>query len=155
MKLYLFSYGSNMSLREFHKYGIRRARVVDTGYVRDYTFKYRHIANRKLSAKATIEPRPGTRVYGTVTELTLRSHKDLFKLHCKEGYYAGVYDFVPITVISSRTRKPCRCYTYVMTRHGKGRAGRPSRRYLDKLLRAAVRYRLPKPYVTSFLLNQG
>lgn len=152
MQFYLFSYGSNMSRRELYKYGLHNTCVVGTGYAPNHVFQYRHIKGRKLSAKATIAACERKRVYGTITKVNVTSSADLKRLHQKEGVFKGIYKFVRMQIVCSQTNKRVSCMTYIMTGAGKSEKGTPSQKYLDKLVRAATRYRLPFKYVKRNLM---
>ena len=52
---YHFAYGANMNYSELKKYIKKNIKVIGVGYLDNYTFKYRNIKNRKITAKASIE----------------------------------------------------------------------------------------------------
>ena len=63
--MYHFAYGSNMNIFELKKYLCEKNfKIIGPGYLEDYIFTYRTFNNRKLSAKANIEKRRKSTVYG-------------------------------------------------------------------------------------------
>ena len=66
---YHFAYGANMNYSELKKYIKNKIKVVGVGYLDNYTFKYRTIKNRKITAKASIEKKKNHRVYGIIFKI--------------------------------------------------------------------------------------
>jgi hypothetical protein len=133
----LFSYGSNMSIKELMKYNNKlhndklhnksnnktdnqsvNFNVLDIGYLPNHKFYYlplyTNCSNRTLkTAKATIiKNNNKSRVYGTITEVTPELYKLILK---KEGVNKKYYKPVIKTVISRVTKKKYKVVTFVMT----------------------------------------
>ena len=151
---YHFAYGSNMNLNELSKYLPSKIKIIGTGYLDDHIFKYRTINNRKLSAKANIEPRKGSKVYGIIFQL----YGTLKKLHKKEGIFNNTYTIKFHTVnlinpISNTRHKTFLCYSYVMTPKAIGQVGNPSKIYKKNIVKIAEIYNFPLRYIKTKLKN--
>ena len=87
--MYHFAYGSNMNINELKKYCSRKnITIIGTGYLDNYIFRYRLIYGKlRIKAKANIEPRKGSTVYGLIVNIK----GSLNKLHKKEGLLDHIY----------------------------------------------------------------
>ena len=66
-----FAYGSNMNINELKNIVLgKNIKIIDTGYLDNYIFRYRLIKGKKnIKAKANIEPRKNSKVYGLVIDI--------------------------------------------------------------------------------------
>ena len=143
MKMYHFAYGSNMNINELKKYINSDIKIIGVGYLDNYTFKYRKIKNRKLSAKGNIEKRIGSKVYGLVFEI----NGSLEKLHIKEGVLNNTYQIDFFTVKLIENNKKVMCFSYTMTKNSIDKIGKPSKTYKNNILKTAIQYNFPLQYI--------
>ena len=80
--MYHFAYGSNMNINELKKYcSCKNIKIIGTGYLDNYIFRYRLIYGKlRIKAKANIEPRKGSKVYGLIVNIKGSLPKYFFNL---------------------------------------------------------------------------
>lgn len=172
----LFSYGSNMSIKELMKYNNKinnrsvNFNVLDIGYLPNHKFYYLPLytngSNPTLkTAKATIiKDNDKSKVYGTITEVTPELCKLILK---KEGVNKKYYKPVIKTIISRLTKKKYKAVTFVMTEKYETIAIKnsvdrklsdnkipsmlPSNSYRTLIVEAAKFYNFPKKYIDTYL----
>ena len=150
--MYHFAYGSNMNINELKKYILcKNITIVGIGYLDNYIFRYRYIKNRKLSAKANVEPHKNSKVYGIIFKIT----GSLNKLHKKEGIFNNSYYIqnfnIHLTKSLNITNKTIKCFVYVMEPHRVGSIGKPSKLYKNNILKSANYYNFPSSYIRTKL----
>ena len=64
----------------------KNIKIIDTGYLDNYIFRYRLIKGKNLKAKANIEPRKNSKVYGLII-IIIGSINKL----TKEGLFDNIY----------------------------------------------------------------
>ena len=150
--MYHFAYGSNMNINELKKYILcKNIIVVGIGYLDNHVFRYRYIKNRKLSAKANIEPYKNSKVYGIIFKIT----GSLNKLHKKEGIFNNTYYIrhynITLTKSLNITNKKLKCFVYVMEPDRIGNIGKPSKLYKMNIIKSAAYYNFPSQYIRTKL----
>ena len=150
--MYHFAYGSNMNINELKKYILcKNIIIVGIGYLDNHIFRYRYIKNRKLSAKANIEPYKNSKVYGIIFKIT----GSLNKLHKKEGIFNNTYYIrnynITLTKSLNITNKKIKCFVYVMEPDRIGDVGKPSKRYKINIIKSATYYNFPSQYIRTKL----
>ena len=144
--MYHFAYGSNMNINELKKYcSCKNIKIIGTGYLDNYIFRYRLIKGKlRIKAKANIEPRKGSKVYGLIVNIK----GSLNKLHKKEGLLDYIYIIQKnLKIHSVSDKKIYNCFSYVMENNIKLEESKPSRSYCKKILDAAQSFNFPKSYL--------
>lgn len=145
---YHFAYGANMNYSELKKYIKKNIKVVGVGYLDNYTFKYRTIKNRKITAKASIEKKKNHRVYGIIFKI----YGSIEKLHEKEkSYYVDFKKIKLLYPIKPTKKKNFNCFVYLMKENVIGKQGKPSRKYENNITTAAAIYNFPLSYINKHL----
>ncbi|MDR7415266.1 MAG: gamma-glutamylcyclotransferase family protein [Armatimonadota bacterium] len=139
--VWYFAYGSNLDSDRLHK-RIGRDRVDSkVGYLRDYRFAFNKKGNDG-SGKANIVPRGGSQVWGAVYRLT---SAELSYLDRCEGV-PGHYERRQVEVMT-REGEIIHAQTYIANREKVSAGLRPTREYLDHILKGAKEHGLPAEYV--------
>ena len=144
--MYHFAYGSNMNIAELKKYCCNKnITIVGPGYLDNYIFRYRLIKGKlPIKAKANIEPRKGSKVYGLIINID----GSLDKLHKKEGVLDFIYEINKnFKIHSISDKKIYNCFSYVMKNDIKLEQGRPSYCYYKKILDGCNSFNFPKSYL--------
>ena len=132
---YYFAYGSNMS-QEQMAHRCPRAVFVDTAKLCGYRF----IINER--GVATIVPDQSRKVYGTLWKITEACEKSL---DAREGVNWGTYRKTTIDVKQCKG-KLITALTYIANNVSRG-SGRDD--YMEKIIAAAERWRLPNKYLAE------
>ena len=144
--MFYFAYGSNMNINELKKYcPCKNIKIIDTGYLDNYIFRYRTIqGKKKIKAKANIEPRKNSKVYGLIINIT----GSIRKLNKKEDFFNNIY-FIKhkLKVHSISTRKTYNCFAYIMEPSVRLQESKPSINYCKKIFDAATLLNFPKSYL--------
>ena len=144
--MYHFAYGSNMNIHELKKYcSCKNIKIIGTGYLDNYIFRYRLIKGKlRIKAKANIEPRKNSKVYGLIVKI----NGSLNKLHKKEGLLNNIYIIKNnLKIFSFSDKKIYKCFSYVMDYDVILEQSKPSRSYCKKILDAAISFDFPKYYL--------
>ena len=149
--MYHFAYGSNMNIFELKKYLCKNDfKIIGSGYLENYIFTYRTFNNRKLSAKANIEKRMNSKVYGLIIQIK----KNCFKLDKKEGVEKGLYyKHKNLIVKHCDTNKKYKCFSYIMCCDKILEYNNPSKKYRNRILSGAKMIILPNKYITNRILK--
>ena len=145
-----FAYGSNMNINELKKYcPCKNIKIIDTGYLDNYIFRYRLIKGKKnIKAKANIEPRKNSKVYGLVIDIK----GTINKLNKKEGLFDNIY-FIKhkLKIHSISSNKIYNCFAYIMQPSVRLKIDQPSFNYCKKIFDAATLLNFPKSYLKRIL----
>ena len=149
--MYHFAYGSNMNIFELKKYLCEKNfKIIGSGYLENFIFTYRTFNNRKLSAKANIEKRKNSKVYG----LIIKIHKNCSKLDKKEGVHKGLYyKHKNLYIKHCETNKKYNCFSYIMCSDKILEYDNPSKKYRNKILSGAKIINLPNTYINNRILK--
>ena len=149
--MYHFAYGSNMNIFELKKYFCESDfKIIGPGYLENYIFTYRKFNTRKLSAKANIEQRKNSKVYGLIVKI----NRNCKKLDKKEGIRLGLYyKQHNLRVKHCNTNKVYKCFSYIMNTDKIENFGNPSKSYRKRILSGAKIINLPKPYIRNRILK--
>lgn len=180
----LFSYGSNMSTKELTKHARKISNqpnkhfnVLDIGYLPKHQFHYLPLYTKTSkpiikTAKATVikiptstsTSKPMSKVYGTITQVSLELYKTIVK---KEGVHHNYYKPVTKVITSLVTKKKYKATLFVMTDTYVNKAKKqcihrtpndgilpsilPSIRYENTLVNVAKDYNFPNTYINTYL----
>ncbi|MEN8183954.1 MAG: gamma-glutamylcyclotransferase family protein [Myxococcota bacterium] len=139
--LWYFAYGSNLDPAVFE--GRRRIRALEVCCVRleGWQLVFDLPVGPGERAVANLRAEPGATVHGVAYRI---SRQDGRHLDRTEGVHRGYYKRVTVELLGTRSES-LEGFTYASPH---GRAGRkPSRRYLELLLRGAAHHGLPADYV--------
>jgi len=141
--MYYFAYGSNMNISELKKYC--SCKNIGSGYLNNYIFRYRLIKNKlSIKAKANIEPRKGSKVYGVIIKI----EGSIDKLNKKEGLLDFIYLIQKnLKIQSISDKKIYNCFSYVMHNDIILEESYPSLSYCKNILDAANLFNFPKSYL--------
>jgi len=136
-----FAYGSNLSTARIHVSN-PSARKVDVGKLTDYRLDFDYFSLRWKGAAATIMPEKGHHLYGVLWEL---DNEHLESLDIQEGVEKGIYEVHPVQVeIPNGELIQARCYKLIQPPE---KDKRPSKVYLDVILKGANENGLPEEYI--------
>tara|TARA_B100000674_G_C37811518_1_gene901317 strand:- start:46 stop:468 length:423 start_codon:yes stop_codon:yes gene_type:complete len=139
-----------MNINELKKYcPCKNIKIIDTGYLDNYIFQYRLIKGKKnIKAKANIEPRKNSKVYGLVINI----NGTINKLNKKEGLFDNIY-FIKhkLKIHSISSNKIYSCFAYIMEPSVRLKISQPSFNYCKKIFDAATLLNFPKPYLKRIL----
>lgn len=152
--MYYFAYGSNMNVVKLKKYLCNaKFNIIGSGYLNDYIFTYRNFTTRKLSAKANIEPRKNSTVYGLIIEIDYNIN-NCKKLDKKEGVQQGLYyKHYNLTITHCDSNKQYNCFSYIMNYDNINDYGNPSKSYRDTILSSAYKLNIPTLYIKNRILK--
>jgi hypothetical protein len=143
-----FAYGSNLDPVQFAA-RCPGHRVLGNARLPDHRLCFPRRSPIRGCAVASIEPMPGDAVWGVLFALCA---PDVTALHAAEGYAcdrpAAECRYVPAAVrvlADGRAADAVQAFTYVAVRDGRD-PGRPSRAYLDHILRGAAHHGLPRDW---------
>ena len=149
--MYHFAYGSNMNIFELKKYLCDADfKIIGPGYLDNYIFTYRNFVTRKLSAKANIEKRKNSKVYGLIVKI----NKNCSKLDKKEGLSLGLYyKHSNLKIKHCNSSKTYKCFSYIMNTELIEDFSNPSKKYRKRLLSGAHMIDLPTSYIKNRILK--
>ena len=149
--MYHFAYGSNMNIFELKKYLCDSDfKIIGPGYLDNYIFTYRKFTTRQLSAKANIEQRKNSKVYGLIVKIK----KNCEKLDKKEGLHHGLYyKQRNLKIKHCNDNKIYNCFSYIMCSDKIADLDNPSKSYRKRILSGASLINLPKTYIKNRILK--
>ena len=149
--MYHFAYGSNMNIFELKKYLCDKDfKIIGPGYLENYIFTYRTFTTRQLSAKANIEQRKNSKVYGLIVKI----NKNCSKLDKKEGIHLGLYHKQRnLKIKHCNNNKTYKCFSYIMNTDKIEDFGNPSKKYRQRIMSGASILDLPNPYIKNRILK--
>jgi len=141
-----FAYGSNLNPRQMGE-RCPGHRVVGRASLAGYGLKFRGYGRDWAGAVGTIEPVPGSTVWGAVFELTPAHYATLDEYEGYDGPGAttSLYDRIAITVDLEGVG-PTPCLTYVMRPDPEGL---PSLAYRNAIAAGLRHHGLPAEYVAA------
>lgn len=140
-----FAYGSNMSINHLLKYcKCKDFKLVDTGYINNYIFKYRSIIGHKKTGVGNIEKRKGSKVYGVIFRINEHAKKNI---NIKEGMKYGIYNIEHVIIKSNTSNKSYRCFTYIMDKDMRGVEKSPTKKYKEIVMNGALNNNLPLKHI--------
>jgi len=141
-----FAYGSNLNPRQMGE-RCHGHRVVGRASLAGYGIKFRGYGRDWAGAVGTIEPVPGSTVWGAVFELTPAHYATLDEYEGYDGPGAStsLYDRIAITV-ELEGLGPTRCLTYVMRPDPEGL---PSAAYRNAIAAGLRHHGLPAEYIAA------
>ena len=95
-----------------------------------YIFTYRKFTTRQLSAKANIEQRKNSKVYGLIVKIK----KNCEKLDKKEGLHHGLYYKQRNLKIKHCNDNIYKCFSYIMCPDKIGNLDNPSKIYRKRIM---------------------
>jgi len=137
--MYYFAYGANMDDQTLRDRGVEFTKVT-TGKVRHVRLVF-HKPGADGTGKADLQDDRGSAVEGVVWDVPEQS---LARLDVYEGVEKGHYRRFEVTVQTSKGELACNAYRALKFRSGL----KPSRDYLEILVRGAEAHRLSADYVT-------
>jgi gamma-glutamylcyclotransferase (GGCT)/AIG2-like uncharacterized protein YtfP len=139
-----FAYGSNLNPRQMGE-RCPGHRVVGRASLADYALRFRGYGRDWAGAVGTVEPEPGSTVWGAVFEVTPAHYATLdeYEGYDGPGEASNLYERVPVTV-DLEGAGATSCLTYVIRPDAEGL---PSRAYLDAILAGLRHHALPAEYV--------
>lgn len=151
MKPY-FAYGSNLEpVQMLHR--CPEHRVLGPACLTDWQLLFRGRSERwGGGAVATIEPEPGSRVWGVLFDLSMEDFSSLDRCESHVGHHdpANLYDKISVLVADADgISREAEAYQMIPQD-----AGSPSRVYLDAIQVGARHHQLPAEYLRMLELIQ-
>jgi gamma-glutamylcyclotransferase (GGCT)/AIG2-like uncharacterized protein YtfP len=136
-----FAYGSNLNPEQMAA-RCPGHRVIGRARLLEHAIRFRGEGHDWEGAVASVEPEPGSTVFGALFALTPGHYAALDDYEgCDEGLYARVE-----RVVIDETGRPVRALTYVMRADP---PGLPSRRYVDAIVRGMRHHDLPADAIAA------
>jgi hypothetical protein len=142
-----FAYGSNLDIRQMTQ-RCPGARATGTAQLAGHRLCFPRRSMVRDCAVASIEPNPGTAVWGVTYDLT---SEDLKRLDAREGYDPSMpaernrYNRVVVRVVRYRG-ETADAFTYVAV--PEPNPGAPSPSYLNQIAAGAKAHGLPEDYIS-------
>jgi gamma-glutamylcyclotransferase (GGCT)/AIG2-like uncharacterized protein YtfP len=141
-----FAYGSNLNPTQMAA-RCPGHRVVGRASLEGYVLRFRGYGRDWAGAVGTVEPSPGSTVWGAIFELTQEHYDalDEYEGYDGPGAETSLYDRVEVTV-RGENGEPVRCLTYVIRPHAEGL---PSAAYRNAIVAGLRHHGLPEEYVAA------
>jgi gamma-glutamylcyclotransferase (GGCT)/AIG2-like uncharacterized protein YtfP len=141
-----FAYGSNLNPAQMAT-RCPGHRVVGRAALEGYALKFRGYGRDWAGAVGTVEPSPGSTVWGAIFELTPEHYATLDEYEGYDGPGAAtsLYDRIEVTV-RRENDEAVRCLTYVIRPHEEGL---PSAAYRNAIVLGLRYHGLPEEYITA------
>lgn len=142
---YYFAYGSNMSQKQMEeRCGEGSFKALGRAFLKGYRLVFDGFSERWGGAVANVVPSEGGVVWGVLYDV---SEKCIKTLDEREGVSSGTYGRVLVEVCSEEG-KSFTAYTYLREPLEEGK---PSERYIERLLEGAEAVGLPEDYVNKHI----
>jgi len=141
-----FAYGSNLNPAQMAK-RCPGHRVVGRASLEGYTLRFRGYGRDWAGAVGTVEPLPGSTVWGAVFELTPEHYVtlDSYEGYDGPGFDSNLYDRIEIDV-RLESGEVAHCLTYVIRPLEEGL---PSAAYRDAIVAGLRHHGLPAEYIAA------
>jgi hypothetical protein len=142
---YYFAYGSNMNLEQIRS-RCSRPEVVSAARLADFRLSFYGHSATWDGALETVEPAPGSHVWGVLYRLSHRDWENLDDSQDARMDGSGQYFHSPATVTDPEGREhQVRLYR----KDAQGEPQNPSREYLEHIVRGATENGLPADYIEA------
>ena len=144
---YYFAYGSNMNLEQIRS-RCGRPVVVSVARLPEHRLSFYGYAETWDGAMETVEPAPGSEVWGVIFRLSRLDWERLDEWQGARLDGAGMYFHFPATVMDL---EGCEHNVRLYRKDVQGEPRNPSREYLEHIVRGAAENGLPPRYVAELL----
>jgi gamma-glutamylcyclotransferase (GGCT)/AIG2-like uncharacterized protein YtfP len=140
---YYFAYGSNMDLDQMKERCGNEFKFVAVVYLEGFKFVYDGYSEKRKGSVANIVECSGEKVWGVLYEITENAEK---KLDENEGY-PFTYQKRYVTV-KDKEGKEYKAFVYLRKPQ---EIGKPSKDYMNQIIKAAYAHKLPSSYIEKYL----